>query len=143
MNEISTTGSNENPNIKDNDQILERQIQASLVKGKLPCAVAFTIAEKLDVAPGTVGDKVNELKIRITNCQLGCFIVEKATRPGLDDLEIPPALTEGLQASMVNHQVPCQVAFEIAGKLKVSRKRVGDAATKLKIKFINCQLGCF
>ncbi len=77
------------------------------------------------------------------NCQLGCFDVEKATRPRLDDLEIATALIEGLQASMINHQLSCSAAFEVAGKLKISRKQVGDAATKLNIRLINCQLGCF
>ncbi len=131
-------------NLKAKDmQILDEEIQASLVKGRLPCAVAFTITEKFDVTPRIVGDKANELKIRIINCQLGCFDVGKATRPRLDDLEIATALIEGLQASMINHQLPCPIAFEIAGKLKVSRKQVGDAATKLNIRLIDCQLGCF
>ncbi len=140
---MTTPGFNENLNIKDSNQILDEEIQASLVKGRLPCAVAFTITEKLDVAPRMVGDKANELKIRIINCQLGCFTVEKATRPGLDDLEIATALAERLQAAMINRQLPCSAAFEIAGKLKVSRKQVGDTATKLNIRLIDCQLGCF
>jgi hypothetical protein len=134
---------NENLNIKDSNQILDKEIQVSLVKGGLPCVVAFKMARKLDVIPRMVGDKANELKIRIINCQLGCFDVEKATRSGLDNLEIVTALAEGLQAAMINHQLPCSAAFEVAGKLKVSRKEVGDAATKLNIRLINCQLGCF
>ena len=135
--ETKTPGFNENLNI------LDKEIQASLVKDRLPCAVAFTITEKLDVSPRMVGDKVNELKIRITNCQLGCFAVEKATRPGLDNMEIAAALAEELQADMIDRQLPCSAAFEVARKLKVSRKQVGDAATKLNIRLIDCQLGCF
>ena len=135
--ETKTPGFNENLNI------LDKEIQASLVKDRLPCAVAFTITEKLDVSPRTVGDKVNELKIRITNCQLGCFAVEKATRPGLDNMEIAAALAEELQAAMIDRQLLCSAAFEVARKLKVSRKQVGDAATKLNIRLIDCQLGCF
>ncbi len=131
------------PGFNENLDILEKEIQASLVKDRLPCTVAFTITEKLDVSPRMVGDKVNELKIRITNCQLGCFAVEKATRPGLDNMEIATALAEELQAAMINQQLPCSAAFEAAGKLKVSRKQVGDATTKLNIRLINCQLGCF
>ena len=141
--EKTTPGFSENLNIKDSNQILNKKVQASVVKGGLPCAVALTITEELDVTPRMVGDKANELKIRIINCQLGCFDVEKATRPALDDLEIAMALIEGLQVAMINHQLPCPVAFEIAGKLKVSHKQVGDAATKLNIRLINCQLGCF
>ena len=66
-------GFNDNLNIKDSNQILDKEIQASLIKGRLPCAVAFTTMEKLNVALRMVGGKANELKIRIINCQLGCF----------------------------------------------------------------------
>lgn len=52
---------------------LEMEIQASLVNGRLPCAVAFKIARKLKVAPRQVGDTANRLNIKIMSCQLGCF----------------------------------------------------------------------
>lgn len=52
---------------------LEDKIKSSLVNGKLPCAVAFKIAKELKVSPRQVGDKANQLSIRICNCQLGCF----------------------------------------------------------------------
>ena len=52
---------------------LEEEMRASLVNGKLPCAVAFKIARKLKVGPKQVGDAANRLHIKISNCQLGCF----------------------------------------------------------------------
>jgi len=55
------------------NKALEEELKASLVEGKLPCAVAFKIAKKLKVAPKEVGDAANELKIKISSCQLGCF----------------------------------------------------------------------
>ena len=55
------------------DEKLEMEIQASLVGGKLPCAVAFKIAKKLKVSPRKVGDAANRLNIKIMGCQLGCF----------------------------------------------------------------------
>jgi hypothetical protein len=55
------------------NKALEDEIKASLVNGKLPCAVAFRIAKKLKVAPKDVGNAANELKIKIASCQLGCF----------------------------------------------------------------------
>jgi hypothetical protein len=55
------------------NKALEDEIKASLVNGKLPCAVAFSIAKKLKVAPKDVGNAANELNIRIASCQLGCF----------------------------------------------------------------------
>jgi hypothetical protein len=55
------------------NKALEDEVKASLVNGKLPCAVAFKIAKKLNVAPKDVGNAANELKIKIASCQLGCF----------------------------------------------------------------------
>ncbi len=55
------------------DKRLEDEIRGALVDGKLPCVVAFRIAEKLGVPVRQVGDAANELDIRIRGCQLGCF----------------------------------------------------------------------
>ena len=59
--------------MEDMSSKLKGEIEASLVNGKLPCAVAFKIAEKLKISPRQVGDMANEIKIKIANCQLGCF----------------------------------------------------------------------
>lgn len=53
--ETTTPGFNENLNTKCSNQILGEEIRASLVKSRLSCAVAFTITEKLGVAPRMVG----------------------------------------------------------------------------------------
>ncbi len=55
----------------DND--LEQKIKALLVNGKLPCAIAFQIAEETGVAPPDVKDAADKLGIKISSCQLGCF----------------------------------------------------------------------
>jgi hypothetical protein len=52
---------------------LEEEMKTSLVEGKLPCAEAFRIAKKLKVAPKQVGDMANQMNIRVSSCQLGCF----------------------------------------------------------------------
>ncbi len=57
----------------DMGRTLEEEMRASLVNGKLPCAVAFRIAKKLKVSPRQVGDRANRLNIKISGCQLGCF----------------------------------------------------------------------
>ena len=58
---------------KDTNRTVEKELKASLVDGKLPCAVAFKIARKLRVTPRQVGDTANKLNIKIVGCQLGCF----------------------------------------------------------------------
>ena len=39
----------------------------------LRCADAFKLAEQFGTAPGTIGRICNENRIKIVQCQLGCF----------------------------------------------------------------------
>lgn len=48
-----------------------------------------------------------------------------------------------LRARARDGKITCPEMFAIAEKLGLPRKEVGDAATRLKIKIHNCQLGCF
>ena len=43
-------------------------------KTKLSCAVALQLARKFVVKPSEIGAICNEQNIRISNCQLGCFL---------------------------------------------------------------------
>jgi len=63
----------ESTSISSTEGPLEEELKASLVDGRLPCAVAFKISKKLKVSPGEIGDMANKLKIKISKCQLGCF----------------------------------------------------------------------
>lgn len=40
---------------------------------KLPCKLAFEIAKEYGFSLRDIGEVANELNIKITNCQLGCF----------------------------------------------------------------------
>jgi len=64
---------NNEPTVGNTEQVLENEVNASLVDGRLPCAVAFKIGRKLKVSPRKVGDTTNRLGVKISNCQLGCF----------------------------------------------------------------------
>ncbi len=48
-----------------------------------------------------------------------------------------------VMASLVDGRLRCPAAFDIAKKLKVRRRLVGDMANKHHIRIIDCQLGCF
>jgi hypothetical protein len=125
------------------DRVLEEELRASLVDGYLPCPVAFQIARKLEVSRRQVGDMANRMKVRITSCQLGCFQVEKATHDDLIGRQVNETLAAEIEVSRVDGKLPCAVAFDVAKKLKVTPKEVGDAATMQKAKISSCQLGCF
>ena len=50
-------------NIKHSNRTLEEEIEASLVNGKLPCAIAFKIARKFKVTPRKVGGRSEERRV--------------------------------------------------------------------------------
>jgi len=54
------------------DEIKER-IRAAAPEGRIACAAAFRLAEEMGLSQPLLGDLLNELKIKIIQCQLGCF----------------------------------------------------------------------
>lgn len=52
---------------------LEEKLKEVVVDNRLQCPVAFEVAKELKITPREVGDKANELGIKIAGCQLGCF----------------------------------------------------------------------
>ena len=45
--------------------------------------------------------------------------------------------------SATGNELPCVAAFEIAGRLNAQAKDIGEAADRLKIELVKCQLGLF
>lgn len=58
---------------KELEEKLKRAILERSHDGKIPCAVARRIAEEHGVSARFVGRKLNEMKIKIYACELGCF----------------------------------------------------------------------
>jgi hypothetical protein len=52
---------------------LEESIKEKAKGGKLPCAMCFKIAEDFGISKKEMGRVLNEIKIKISQCQLGCF----------------------------------------------------------------------
>jgi hypothetical protein len=55
-----------------NEKIKEL-LKKKSVNGKIPCPLARQIAEELSVPYKEVGRNADELRIKITSCELGCF----------------------------------------------------------------------
>ena len=123
------------------DEKVINKVKASLVGGKLPCAVAFRIAGELGLEPKEIGDLADELNIKISRCQLGLFGHERRMVEPAQD--VAKELTERLKTSLVEGRLPCAKAWEIARELGIGRVRVGRAADALGIRISQCQLGCF
>ena len=52
---------------------IEEAIKEKAKDGKLPCAVCFKIAEEFGISNKEMGKILNEMKVKIGHCQLGCF----------------------------------------------------------------------
>jgi hypothetical protein len=121
---------------------LEARVRASLKDSYLPCGVAFKIAAEENVPKIAVGEMTDRLGLRITNCQIGCFKVDKTLfdNPALKTDDEVVARLEKLKA---NDELTCVNVFELAKELKVTPMAVGNAASLRGWKVRQCQLGCF
>jgi hypothetical protein len=52
---------------------LEADIRASLIDGRLPCRVAWDIADRLKISRLEVSSACEAIKIKVKPCQLGAF----------------------------------------------------------------------
>ena len=58
--------------IEDRERIVQALKEHS-IEGRLPCALALTLAEQLKVDPRFIGEVASELGVKIVACQLGLF----------------------------------------------------------------------
>ncbi len=56
-----------------NKQAVIEKIQARARDGKISCLQAQKLADEEGMPYKEMGEMLNELKIKITQCQLGCF----------------------------------------------------------------------
>jgi hypothetical protein len=52
---------------------LKAKIKAAAPEGRISCPQAFQVAQDLGISRQVLGELLNELKIKIIQCQLGCF----------------------------------------------------------------------
>ncbi len=55
------------------DQEIRELIQAKVKDGRVACKVLLELAEQTQTPSMELGKLCDEMKIRITGCQLGCF----------------------------------------------------------------------
>jgi len=123
-------------------------VRARLEEGRLPCEAAHAAADALGVEPIEVGRTADQLRIRLTACQLGLYgfpghakgweAVDVASRPVPDGLE--GAL---LAARNERGEISCDRLWRQAERFSVPLIHVGYLADRLGIKIRSCQLGAF
>jgi len=52
---------------------LEEAVLGKAKDGKLPCALCFKMADDFGISRKEMGEILNEMNIKISQCQLGCF----------------------------------------------------------------------
>jgi hypothetical protein len=55
-----------------NDRVIE-EIRKKAVNGRLSCPAARKIAQELSVSFREIGRTADQLEVKITDCELGCF----------------------------------------------------------------------
>lgn len=58
--------------MSDREEI-KKELEKRAVGNEINCSECFKIADELQVSLFEIGAAANELKIKIRNCQLGCF----------------------------------------------------------------------
>lgn len=124
-------------------QKLEAAVTAFLKDGYLPCPTAWKIAKDFDVPRIAVGAVMDKLGVRVTDCQVGFFKVDKTPYLGNAPQEPSPEITAGLRELDVVGNLTCPTIFELASRFKTTPLKVSEAANILGLKIRNCQLGCF
>ena len=56
----------------DKEKITEKA-RALSKNGKISCKQALTLAEEEGISSRDLGNLLNEIKIKVASCQLGCF----------------------------------------------------------------------
>ena len=135
----------ENPGKLSNEVLsqLEDTVKASLKDGYLPCAVAFKIAKEAQVPKVAIGEMTDRLGIRVTNCQIGCFKVDKTTHNNSAHEDLDDKIVSKLNVLKENNELTCANVFDLAQQLTSTPMAIADVANLRNLKIHNCQLGCF
>jgi len=56
-----------------NKETVIEKVKAHSKDGKIACMQVFKISEEENISKKDLGEMLNELKIKVANCQLGCF----------------------------------------------------------------------
>ncbi|MGD2096387.1 MAG: hypothetical protein PVG35_02335 [Desulfobacterales bacterium] len=110
---------------------------------EVPCAVAFKIAEAVQVSPADVGKTADLLELELVKCQLGLFGYKPGKKIVKPKAAEDPGLEQAIRNSLIEGKLPCRTAWEIAGSHDLSKMAISAICEHLGIKIKPCQLGAF
>ena len=122
---------------------LEGAVKISLKDGYLPCPVAWKIAKEYNVPKIAIGEITDRLGVRVTNCQLGCFKIEKTSYDKSVSKNINSEVITMLETLKEDDQLTCARVFDLARQFKLKPIVIANEMSARSLKIRNCQLGCF
>ena len=131
-------GSNTQLNERIKDPLTRR-----VKNNELPCALAFKIADDLNVSAAEVGKTADLLEIMLVKCKLGLFGYlpeKKIVKPQTPENQ---NLESTIRDSLVDGKLSCERAWEISRSFDVPKMTVSAVCEQLEIKIMPCQLGAF
>lgn len=126
------------------DARIAAAIASRLEGGRLDCAAAWAIADRLGVEPLTVGRTADGMQVRLSACQLGFF--GHASHPdgvGETVTAVPEAFSTAVLAAAEHDQISCARLWGEADRFGVARPVAGELADRLGLKVRHCDLGAF
>lgn len=126
------------------DTAIAEKIQNRQKNGRITCAAAHEIADKLNCSPQEVGLNIDLLEKRINQCQLGLFGYGDKKGKAIEAAStVAEELKTALRDAMGDDRITCEAAWEVADRLNLSRMAAAGACESLGIKISACQLGAF
>jgi hypothetical protein len=125
------------------DSLIQAEIIKHAKNNELPCAVAFEIAKDLKMAADLVGMTVDLMNFRLIKCQLGLFGYHSQKKMIMPNTRIDSDLKDAVFKALINDQLPCKSAWEIAARFNIRKMAVGGFCEALKVKIKPCQIGAF
>lgn len=122
---------------------LESVVSSSLRDGYMPCPLAWKIAREAGVPRIAVGAVVDKMGRRVTDCQIGCFKVEKTPFEDVEIKRLDGEVFSEIKALESAKKLTCEAVFELARKYKLRPMDVSNEVNALGFKVSVCQLGCF
>ena len=122
---------------------MEGIIKASLANGYLSCPIAWKIAKETDVPKIAVGEIADRLGIRVTNCQIGCFKVEKTLHDNPVHNHLDDEIINVIETLAKDRELTCARVFDLARQFKLKPMAIADEVNARNLKVGSCQLGCF
>jgi hypothetical protein len=122
---------------------LEDKVKTSLKDGYLSCPAAWKIANEYNVPKIAIGEIADRLGIRIIDCQLGCFKIEKTPYDKSAHTSIDGEVITMLETLEEEEQLTCARVFDLARQFKLKPIAIANEMSARGLKIHGCQLGCF